>query len=117
MMANLPTMSNEFIAYSAGAAMFILTVWALVKGLQRTPPIEAAFVSKEEFKEFKEEVKSDFTELQANFNADVRRLHERIEESTHELQTSGHRRGEEIRKEISELSKICGVLEERTRKL
>jgi len=81
----------------------------------RKPPIEAEFVSKAEFRIFRENVARELKVLRDKIDARFFSLGEKMEEMKSELLTAGERRGGSIHRRINELESGLARVEERTR--
>ena len=81
----------------------------------RKPPIEAEFVSKAEFRMFRENVERELNGLRDKIDARFLSLAEKMEEMKSELLTAGERRGSSIHRRINELESGLARVDERTR--
>ena len=81
----------------------------------RKPPIEAEFVSKEEFRLFRESVERELNGLRDKIDARFLNLGEKIEEMKGELLSAGERRGNSIHRRINELEAGLARVDERTK--
>jgi len=97
------------------AAVTSLVVLAM-KLFVRKPPIEAEFVSKAEFRTFRESVERELNGLRDKIDARFLCLGEKIEETKGELLVAGERRSSSIHRRIKELEAGLARVDERTRK-
>ena len=97
------------------AAVVSLVVLAM-KLFVRKPPIEAEFVSKAEFRMFRESVERELNGLRDKIDARFLILTEKMEEMKSELLMAGERRGSSIHRRINELEAGLARVDERTRK-
>jgi len=98
------------------SAAAVVAMIALGKKLfVRKPPIEAEFVSKAEFRIFRENVQREVNSLRDKIDARFLNLGEKIEEMKTELLTAGERRGSSIHRRINELESGLARVDERTR--
>jgi hypothetical protein len=81
----------------------------------RKPPIEAEFVSKAEFRTFRESVERDLNGLRDKIDARFLTLAEKIEGMKMELLVAGERRGSSIHRRINELESGLARVDERTK--
>ena|SRR2546423_2830418 len=81
----------------------------------RKPPIEAEFVTKSEFRMFRETVERDMNGLRDKIDARFLSLGEKIEELKGELLSAGERRGNSIHRRINELKAGLARVDERTK--
>ena|ERR1043165_1156873 len=81
----------------------------------RKPPIEAEFVSKAEFRTFRESVERDLNGLRDKIDARFLTLGEKIEDMKTELLVAGERRGSSIHRRINELEAGLARVDERTK--
>ena len=99
------------------SAMAVVAMVVLVKNLfVRKPPIEAEFVTKSEFRVFRESVERELNGLRDKIDARFLSLGEKIEEMKGELLAAGERRGSSIHRRINELESGLARVDERTRK-
>src|SRR5258705_8847558 len=96
------------------AAVFSMIVLAK-KFFVRKPPIEAEFVSKAEFRMFRESVERDLNGLRDKIDARFLILTEKMEEIKSDLLIAGERRGSSIHRRINELEAGLARVDERTR--
>src|SRR3989442_11224438 len=96
-----PTGAIESWLISAAAVIAML---ALGKKLfVRKPPIEAEFVSKAEFRLFRESVEREMNGLREKIDARFLNLGAKMQEMKSELLTAGERRGSSLHRRINEL--------------
>ena len=81
----------------------------------RKPPIEAEFVSKAEFRTFRESVERDLNGLRDKIDARFLTLSEKLEDIKTELLVAGERRGSSIHRRINELEAGLARVDERTK--
>src|SRR5882762_8406660 len=96
------------------AAVTSLVVLAM-KLFVRKPPIEAEFVSKAEFRTFRESVERELNGLRDKIDARFLTLGEKIEDMKTELLIAGERRGGSIHRRINELESGLARVDERTK--
>src|SRR6266566_9808391 len=84
------------------AAVVSLIVLAM-KLFVRKPPIEAEFVSKAEFRMFREGVEREMNGLRDKIDARFAGLGEKIEEMKTEILTAGERRAGSLHRRINDL--------------
>ena len=109
-----PTGAIESWLISAAAVIAML---ALGKKLfVRKPPIEAEFVSKAEFRLFRESVERELNGLRDKIDARFVGLGEKIEEMKSELLTAGERRAGSLHRRINDLEAGLARVDERTKK-
>ena len=82
----------------------LLLIASLLWGFRRRPPIEAEFVTKEEFKEFKNDV-----------DAKITRLFDKLDEAKAEILVAGQRRSTSIHERLNQLEAQAARIDERTR--
>jgi len=82
----------------------------------RKPPIEAEFVTKAEFRAFRENVQRELDGLRDKIDARFTRLGEQIDELKTELLTAGERRAGGLHRRLSELEAGLARVDERTLK-
>jgi len=98
------------------SAAAVIAMIALGKKLfVRKPPIEAEFVSKAEFRLFRENVERDINSLRDKIDARFLSLGEKMEEMKSELLTAGERRAGSIHRRINELESGLARVDERTK--
>ena len=81
----------------------------------RKPPFEAEFVTKEEFRTFREGVERDLNGLRDKIDARFLNLGEKMEEMKTELLIAGERRGSSLHRRINELAAGLARVDERTK--
>ena len=109
-----PTGSIESWLISAAAVVSIALV--AKKLFVRKPPIEAEFVTKAEFRTFRESVERDLNGLRDKIDARFLSLGEKIEEMKGELLCAGERRGSSLHRRLNELEAGLARVDERTRR-
>ncbi len=116
MFLQLPTPPAGSIESWLISAAAVIAMIALGKKLfVRKPPIEAEFVSKAEFRLFRESVERELNGLRDKIDARFLTLGEKIEEMKGELLTAGERRGSSLHRRINELEAGLARVDERTR--
>ena len=117
MFSQIPTPPAGAIESWLISAMAVVAMVVLVKNLfVRKPPIEAEFVTKSEFRIFRESVERELNGLRDKIDARFLSLGEKIEEMKGELLAAGERRGSSIHRRINELESGLARVDERTRK-
>src|SRR5262245_12043468 len=117
MFLQIPTPPAGAIESWLISAMAVVAMVVLVKNLLvRKPPIEAEFVTKSEFRVFRESVERELNGLRDKIDACFLSLGEKIEEMKGELLVAGERRGSSIHRRINELESGLARVDERTRK-
>ena len=117
MFSQIPTPPAGAIESWLISAMAVVAMVVLVKNLFiRKPPIEAEFVTKSEFRIFRESVERELNGLRDKIDARFLSLGEKIEEMKGELLAAGERRGSSIHRRINELESGLARVDERTRK-
>ena len=96
------------------AAVVSLIVLAM-KLFVRKPPIEAEFVSRTEFRMFRDSVERDLNGLRDKIDARFLILSEKMEEMKTQLLIAGERRGDSIHRRITQLEAGLARVDERTR--
>jgi hypothetical protein len=81
----------------------------------RKPPFEAEFVTKEEFRTFREGVERDLNGLRDKIDARFLNLGEKMEDMKTELLIAGERRGSSLHRRINELEAGLARVDERTK--
>jgi hypothetical protein len=81
----------------------------------RKPPFEAEFVTKEEFRTFREGVERDLNGLRDKIDARFLNLGEKMEDMKTELLIAGERRGSSLHRRINELTAGLARVDERTK--
>jgi hypothetical protein len=81
----------------------------------RKPAFEAEFVTKEEFRTFRESVERDLNGLRDKIDARFLNLGEKMEEMKMELLIAGERRGGSLHRRINELESGLARVDERTK--
>jgi hypothetical protein len=115
-LAQLPTPPPGAIEAWLIAGAAVMAIIVLGKKLfVRKPPIEAEFVSKSEFRTFRECVERDLNGLRDKIDARFLCLGEKIEEMKSELLSAGERRGCSIHRRINELEAGLARVDERTK--
>ena len=98
------------------SAAAVVAMLAMGKKLfVRKPPIEAEFVSKAEFRMFRESVEREMNGLREKIDARFLNLGEKMEEMKSELLSAGERRGSSLHRRISELEAGLARVDERTK--
>ena len=98
------------------SAAAVIAMIALGKKLfVRRPPIEAEFVSKAEFRIFRESVERELNGLRDKIDARFLSLGEKMEEMKSELLVAGERRAGSIHRRINELESGLARVDERTK--
>ena len=116
MLSQLPSPPVGAIESWLISAAAVVAMIALGKKLfVRKPPIEAEFVSKAEFRLFRESVERELNGLREKIDARFLCLGEKIEEMKSELLTAGERRGSSLHRRINELEAGLARVDERTR--
>jgi hypothetical protein len=116
MLAQLPTPATGAIESWLITAAAIASLVLLGKKLFiRKPPFEAEFVSKAEFRLFRENVERELNGLRDKIDARFLNLGEKIDDMKSELLVAGERRGSSIHRRISELEAGVARLDERTK--
>jgi hypothetical protein len=116
MLSQLPSPPVGAIESWLISAAAVVAMIALGKKLfVRKPPIEAEFVSKAEFRLFRESVERELNGLREKIDARFLCLGEKIEEMKSELLTAGERRGSSLHRRINELETGLARVDERTR--
>jgi chromosome segregation ATPase len=117
MLAQIPTPAHGAIESWLITAAAIASLVLLGKKLFiRKPPLEAEFVSKAEFRAFRENVQHELDGLRDKIDARFLNLTEKIEEMKGELLAAGERRGNSIHRRISDLESGVARLDERTKR-
>src|SRR6266403_3334579 len=96
-----PTGAIESWLISAAAVGSLILLG--MKLFVRKPPIEAEFVSKAEFRAFRDGVEREINGLRDKIDARFLSLGEKIEDMKSELLTAGERRGSSLHRRINEL--------------
>jgi hypothetical protein len=109
-----PTGSIESWLISAAAVGSLILLG--MKLFVRKPPIEAEFVSKTEFRAFRDGVEREISSLRDKIDARFLNLGEKIDEMKSELLIAGERRDVSIHLRINELEAGLARVDERTRK-
>ncbi len=99
----------------SAAAVFSIALLAK-KLLVRKPPIEAEFVTKAEFRLFRDSVERDLNALRDRLDARFLRLTEKLEELRADLLNAGERRGNSLHQRLNELEAGLARVDERTRR-
>src|SRR5258705_1813346 len=99
-----------------GAAAVGSMMWLGMKLFVRKPPIEAEFVSKAEFRAFRDGVEREVSGLRDKIDARFLNLGEKIDEMKSELLIAGERRDVSIHLRMNELEAGLARVDERTRK-
>jgi hypothetical protein len=86
------------------------------KLLIRKPPIEVEFVTKDEFRLFRDSVERELNSLRDRLDARFMRLGEKLEDLRADLLNAGERRGNSLHQRINELEAGLARVDERTRK-
>jgi hypothetical protein len=98
------------------SAAAVVSLVALGKKLfVRKPPIEAEFVTKAEFRLFRESVEREINGLRDRLDVRFLNLAEKIEQMKSELLSAGERRGSSIHRRINEMEAGLARVDERTR--
>ena len=117
MFSQIPTPPTGAIeSWLICAAAVVSLIVLAMKLFVRKPPIEAEFVSKTEFRMFRESVERELNGLRDKIDARFLILTEKIEEMKSELLVAGERRGSSIHRRINELEAGLARVDERTRK-
>ncbi len=116
MFLQIPTPPPGSIESWLISAAAIVSIALLAKKLFiRRPPIEAEFVTKSEFRIFRESVERELNGLRDKIDARFLSLGEKIEEMKSELLSAGERRGNSIHRRINELESGLARVDERTK--
>jgi hypothetical protein len=99
----------------AGASVMAMLVLGK-KLFVRKPPIESEFVTKGEFRLFRESVERELDGLRDKIDARFVSLGEKLEEFKSELLSAGERRGGSIHRRINELEAGLARVDERTKR-
>jgi len=110
---NPPTGSIESWLITAAAVASLVLLGK--KLFIRKPPIEAEFVSKAEFRTFRESVERDLNGLRDKIDARFLSLGEKMETMKTELLVAGERRGNSLHRRMNELEAGLARLDERTK--
>ena len=117
MFAQIPTPQPGSIESWLFAAAAIASLVVLGKKLfLRRPPLEVEFVSKAEFRIFRETVERDLNALRDRIDARFLTLTEKMDEIKTELLSAGQRGAGSIHRRISDLEAGLARVDERTRK-
>jgi hypothetical protein len=117
MLMQFPTPPAGAIESWLICAVAVVSMIALGKKLfVRKPPIEAEFVSKTEFRMFRESVEHELDGLRDKIDARFAGLGEKIEELKSELLTAGERRAGSIHRRINDLEAGLARVDERTKR-
>src|SRR5437899_12823999 len=117
MLMQIPTPpAGSIESWLISAAAVISLILLGKKLFIRKPPIEAEFVSKAEFRTFRESVERELNGLRDKIDARFLSLGEKIEEMKSELLSAGERRGSSLHRRINELEAGLARVDERTRK-
>ena len=109
-----PAGSIESWLISAAA---VVSIALLAKKLfVRKPPIEAEFVTKTEFRTFRQDVERELNGLRDKIDARFLGLGEKIEEMKAELLGAGERRASSIHRRLNELEAGLARVDERTKR-
>src|SRR5205809_3803719 len=104
MLMQIPTPPPGAIESWLVSALAVVSMVVLAKKLfVRKPPIEAEFVSKAEFRTFRESVERDLNGLRDKIDARFLSLGEKIEELKGDLLIAGERRASSIHRRINDL--------------
>jgi hypothetical protein len=117
MFAQIPTppagsIESWLISAAAVGSLILLGMRLFV----RKPPFEAEFVSKSEFRAFRDGVERDLNGLRDKIDARFLNLGEKIDEMKTELLIAGERRDVSIHRRINELEAGLARVDERTMK-
>jgi hypothetical protein len=117
MLAEIPTpppgsIESWLIAAAAVASLVLLGKKLFV----RKPPLEVEFVSKAEFRLFRETVERDLNSLRDRIDARFLTLTEKMDQMKTELLSAGQRGAGSIHRRISDLEAGLARVDERTRK-
>src|SRR6266446_2441742 len=117
MFAQIPTPPPGAIESWLISALAVVSMVVLAKKLfVRKPPIEAEFVSKTEFRMFRESVEREINGLRDKIDARFVSLGEKIEEMKGELLAAGERRAGSLHRRINELEAGLARVDERTKR-
>jgi hypothetical protein len=115
-LAQLPTLPPGALETWLLCAAGVGTIAVLaLKLLVRKPPIEAEFVSKSEFRLFRESVERELNGLRDRIDARFLSVIEKIEQLKTELLTDGERRSGALQQRLNQLEAGVARLDERTR--
>jgi len=116
MFAQLPTPPAGAIeTWLLCAAAVVSLIVLAMKLFVRKPPIEAEFVSKAEFRTFRESVERELNGLRDKIDARFLVLTEKMDEMKTELLVAGERRSGSIHRRINELESGLARVDERTK--
>jgi hypothetical protein len=116
-LGQLPSLPSGALETWLLSAVAVVSMALMAKKLLvRKPPIEAEFVSKAEFRVFRERVEHDLNGLRDKIDARFLGLGEKIEEMKGELLSAGERRGDSLHRRINELEAGLARVDERTLK-
>ena len=116
MFFQIPSPPNGAIeSWLISAAAVVSLVVLGMKLFVRKPPIEAEFVSKAEFRLFRESVERELNGLRDKIDARFLNLGEKIEDMKSELLIAGERRGSSLHRRINELEAGLARVDERTK--
>jgi hypothetical protein len=117
MFAQIPTPASGAIeSWLISAAAVGSLILLGMKLFVRKPPIEAEFVSKAEFRAFREGVEREINSLRDKIDARFLNLGEKIDELKSELLIAGERRDVSIHLRMNELEAGLARVDERTSK-
>jgi hypothetical protein len=115
MFAQIPTAPPGSIESWLVSAAAVVSLALLAKKLFiRKPPIEAEFVTKAEFRAFRENVQRELDGLRDKIDARFSNLGEKIDEMKTELLTAGERRAGGLHRRLAELEAGLARVDERT---
>ena len=117
MLAQVPTpLPGAMESWLISAAAILSLVVLARKLFVRKPPIEAEFVTKAEFRIFRESVERDLESLRERLDARFLGLGEKLELFKSEILAAGERRGSALHQRINELESGLARVDERTRR-
>jgi hypothetical protein len=117
MLAQIPTpLPGAMESWLISAAAILSLVVLARKLFVRRPTIEAEFVTKAEFRIFRESVERDLENLRERLDARFQGLGEKLELFKSEILAAGERRGSALHQRINELESGLARVDERTRR-
>ena len=103
-MPNQDLFNGQLLVGLAALVSLAVGVVNIVMSGRRNPPIDAQFATKEELASIKGELAGQTMALRSELNADIRRIFERMDALTIELNKAGEHRTDQIRDYIQTLA-------------
>lgn len=89
-------------------------IYAMIMSSRRNPPIDAQFATKSELAQMKGEISGQASAIRTELTLDIRRIFERMDVFSQDINAAAERRNEALRKDITELAVKIERVDSRT---